>query len=34
MAQTAGAILAQETGIDPQIGAFTELAQHYLHLPD
>ncbi|QDL39244.1 glycerol-3-phosphate dehydrogenase/oxidase [Rhodoferax sediminis] len=34
MAQTAGAILAQETGVDPQIGAFTELAQHYLHLPD
>jgi len=28
-----GAILLQETGLDPQVEAFTELAEHYLCLP-
>ncbi|HXE22271.1 MAG TPA: glycerol-3-phosphate dehydrogenase/oxidase [Rhodoferax sp.] len=34
LADAVGAILAQETGVDPQVSAFTQLAQHYLHLPD
>ena len=34
MAHAAGDILAQETGVDPQIGVFSDLARHYLHLPD
>ncbi len=33
LAVQVGAILLQETGLDPQIGAFTELAEHYLCLP-
>ena len=28
-----GEILLEETGMDPEVGAFSELAQHYLHLP-
>lgn len=27
-------ILFQETGLDPEVAAFTELAQHYLRLPE
>jgi glycerol-3-phosphate dehydrogenase len=34
MAEPVGAILVQETGIDPQVKAFVELARHYLQLPD
>lgn len=34
MADAVGAILAQETEVDPQVSAFTQLARHYLHLPD
>jgi glycerol-3-phosphate dehydrogenase len=33
LAHAVGEILRQETGIDPQIEAFTALAQHYLQLP-
>lgn len=33
LAQQVGKILFQETGLDPQVGAFTALAQHYLCLP-
>ncbi len=33
LAVQVGAILLQETGLDPQIVAFTALAQHYLCLP-
>lgn len=29
-----GEILLQETGIDPQVAAFTALAQQYLHIPN
>jgi len=28
-----GDILAQETGVDPQVGAFQDLARLYLTLP-
>lgn len=34
LAARVGAILLQETGLDPQVEAFTELAQHYLRLPE
>ena len=34
LAAQVGGILFQETGLDPQIGAFAELAQHYLRLPE
>jgi glycerol-3-phosphate dehydrogenase len=33
LAQDVGAILQQETGIDPRIEDFTALTQHYLQLP-
>ena len=33
LAAQVGAILLQETGLDQQLDAFTELAQHYLCLP-
>lgn len=33
LAHTVGNILRQETGIDPEIEAFIDLAQHYLHVP-
>ncbi len=33
MAEEVGAILEQETGINPQVEAFKTLAQHYQHLP-
>jgi glycerol-3-phosphate dehydrogenase len=33
LAAQVGAILLQETGLDPRVDAFTELAQHYLCLP-
>ena len=34
LAVQVGDILFQETGLDPQVGAFSELAQHYLRLPE
>ncbi len=34
LAERVGAILFQETGLDPQAEAFSELAQHYLRLPE
>ena len=34
LAGQVGEILFQETGLDPQVGAFLELAEHYLRLPD
>jgi glycerol-3-phosphate dehydrogenase len=34
LAAQVGAILLQETGLDPQADAFLELAQHYLRLPE
>ncbi len=34
VAPRVGEILFQETGLDPQLAAFTELAQHYLRLPE
>ena len=34
LAAQVGAILRQETGLDPQVDAFTELAEHYLCLPE
>jgi len=34
LAPTVGAILLQETGLDPQVSAFAALAQHYLCLPE
>ena len=34
MAEEVGAILKQETGINPQVEAFKTLARHYLHLPE
>ncbi len=34
LALQVGEILFQETGLDPQIEAFSELAQHYLRLPE
>lgn len=34
LAARVGEILFQETGLDPQLAAFTELAQHYLRLPE
>ncbi len=33
MAEAAGAILTQETGIDPQVEPFLALTRHYLRLP-
>lgn len=33
LASQVGQILAQETGLDPEINAFAQLADHYLHLP-
>ena len=33
MAPVVGAILKQETGLDPQVQAFERLARHYQHLP-
>ncbi|ABD71370.1 FAD dependent oxidoreductase [Rhodoferax ferrireducens T118] len=33
LAAQVGGILLQETGLDPQVDVFTELAQHYLCLP-
>ncbi len=33
IAQATGDIVAEETGRDPQTGAFLQLAQEYLHLP-
>ena len=34
LAAQVGHILLQETGRDPQVTAFSELAQHYLRMPD
>jgi glycerol-3-phosphate dehydrogenase len=34
LAAQVGAILFEETGLDPQVDAFLELAQHYLRLPE
>jgi glycerol-3-phosphate dehydrogenase len=34
LAARVGEILSQETGLDPQISAFSELAQHYLLLSE
>jgi glycerol-3-phosphate dehydrogenase len=34
LAKKVGKILLEETGLDPEIEAFTELAQHYLWLPE
>lgn len=34
MAARVGEILWEETGLDPEVGAFAELAQHYLRLPE
>lgn len=34
LAAQVGEILRQETGLDPQVEAFQELAQHYLYLPE
>lgn len=34
LAAQVGAILQQETGLDPEVAAFMELAQHYLQLPE
>ncbi|WP_296445531.1 glycerol-3-phosphate dehydrogenase/oxidase [Rhodoferax sp. UBA5149] len=34
LAVQVGEILFEETGLDPQVGAFSELAQHYLRLPE
>jgi glycerol-3-phosphate dehydrogenase len=33
LADAVGEILLQETGIDPEIKAFVDLAHHYLQLP-
>ena len=33
LAEQVGAILEQETGIDPEVGAFVDLSVHYLKLP-
>jgi glycerol-3-phosphate dehydrogenase len=33
LAQDVGKILLDETGINPEIEAFTALTQHYLQLP-
>jgi glycerol-3-phosphate dehydrogenase len=33
LAEQVGKLLQQETGIDPEVQAFVELAQHYLLLP-
>ena len=33
LAAQVGAILREETGLDPEIDAFVALTQHYLHLP-
>ncbi|WP_114972527.1 glycerol-3-phosphate dehydrogenase/oxidase [Rhodoferax ferrireducens] len=34
LAAQVGEILVHETGLDPQVEAFSELAQHYLRLPE
>jgi len=34
LAAQVGEILFQETGLDPEVAAFAELAQHYLCLPE
>lgn len=34
LAAQVGEILFEETGLDPQVGVFSELAQHYWHLPE
>jgi glycerol-3-phosphate dehydrogenase len=34
LARRVGEILFEETGLDPGIGAFLQLAQNYLHLPE
>ena len=34
LAAQVGEILFQETGLDPEVAAFAELAQHYLRLPE
>lgn len=34
LAQRVGAILQEETGLDPEVAAFVALAQHYLQLPE
>jgi glycerol-3-phosphate dehydrogenase len=34
LAPAVGEILRQETGLDPQVGAFTAMAQQYLHNPN
>lgn len=34
LAAQVGAILSQETGLDPEVETFLELAQHYLRLPE
>jgi glycerol-3-phosphate dehydrogenase len=34
MARAVGAILSEETGVDPQVAQFEELARLYLTLPD
>lgn len=34
LAKRVGAILQEETGIDPEVNAFVELAKHYLRLPE
>jgi glycerol-3-phosphate dehydrogenase len=33
LAVKVGKILQEETGLDPEVGAFETLAQHYLQLP-
>jgi glycerol-3-phosphate dehydrogenase len=33
LAVRVGEILQEETGLDPEVQAFTDLAQHYLRLP-
>ena len=34
LAKQVGTILEQETGIDPEVSAFLDLAEHYLQMPD
>jgi glycerol-3-phosphate dehydrogenase len=34
VAEKVGVILQQETGLDPEVAAFSELANHYLRLPE
>jgi glycerol-3-phosphate dehydrogenase len=33
LAVRVGEILQEETGLDPEVPTFIELAQHYLYLP-